>query len=560
MIYSSIPSLRKRSLFNLGHTHLTSMKMGFLVPVMMQECLPGDTWQGDTKLFLRMAPLMAPVMHRLNITISTFYVPTRLLWDDFQNFITGGEDGMDDSVPPTVSIVPTVGSLADHFGLPLTDSEIAVSALPFRAMSLIWNSRYRDQDLQDPLEFSTASGPDTITSTDLLRAAWGKDYFTTARPSPQKGPQLTIPISGLDGDLGVTSDGIMKFSLGNEAARASATSGASVSMSTSSRNSGIGFYGIGVSDTSGSGHTSDAAIQQAHLASAPSLDPSNNNFSWFDPNFSTQATGRFSAISTRPLTYASGLKLNIGPDNSVGLDLNLLREFQAMQIAAERRSLFGSRYEDLLHYWNLPTQDSRLNLPEVISNHNSLVQFSEVLQTSQSLTGQETGVGSMAGHGVGASRSGRWRYFCYEHGYIMTLLCVRPQTVYTQGIERMWTRSTRYDYWNPEYQHIGQRPVLSKEVYADGTDADDQVFGYQNQFDEYRRAKNYVSGEFKTTLDFWHMARQFANRPSLNGEFITSDPTDRIFQLSESLGDQLYVMVNNDILCKRLVDRQGNPM
>lgn len=494
MIYSRMPSLRKRSKFNFGHTHLTSCKMGYIVPIMMQECLPGDTWQGDTKLFLRMAPLVAPVMHRLNITVATFYVPLRLIWDDSQDFLTGGPNGTDDSVPPTVSIAPTVGSLADHFGLPITENNITVSALPFRAMALIWNDRYRDQDLQDPIEFSTESGPDETTPTDLLRASWGKDYFTTARPSPQKGPNLVLPI-GESAPLSYVS-----------------TSGTSFSDA----------YVYKTSDSAGY------------------------------PNYGTD--GNITGVP------AGTYKYQVDLSGVTGVDINTLREYLALQVMQERRSLFGSRYEDLLHYWNLPTQDSRLQLPELISNHNSLVQFSEVLQTSQSLIGTEPGVGAMAGHGVGASRSGRWRYFCYEHGYIMTFLIVRPQAVYTQGIERMWTRRTRMDYWNPEFQHIGQRPVLSKEVYADGTDDDEEIFGYQNQYDEYRRAKNYVSGEFKTTLNYWHMARQFENRPSLNGEFIESNPTDRIFQLSETLGDQLYVMVNNDIVVKRLVDRQGNPM
>lgn len=470
MIYSRIPSLRKRSIFNLGHTHLTSCKMGYIVPIMTQECLPGDTWQGDTKLFLRMAPLLAPVMHRLNITISTFYVPVRIIWDDFEDFITGGPNGTDDSVPPTVSITPTVGSLADHFGLPLTDNAITVSALPFRAMSLIWNDRYRDQDLQDPVEISTESGPDSTTPTDLFRAAWGKDYFTTARPSPQKGPNLVLPI-------GIEAPVVSNLEQ-------------------------ITFHEAGVSYGAYAGNvTENGSDFRRFLAMGTNAGP------YPTPN--------------QPIGFGSSTGLKVDLTGATGVDINTLREYLAMQTMAERRSLFGSRYEDLLHYWNLPTQDARLQMPEIISNHNSLVQFSEVLQTSQSLTGTEPGVGAMAGHGVGASRSGRWRYFCYEHGYIMTFLIVRPQAVYTQGIERMWSRQTRFDYWNPEYQHIGQRPVLSKEIYADGTDADNDIFGYQNQYDEYRRAKNYVSGEFKTTLDYWHMARQFENRPNLNGEFLS---------------------------------------
>lgn len=143
---------------------------------------------------------------------------------------------------------------------------------------------------------------------------------------------------------------------------------------------------------------------------------------------------------------------------------------------------------------------------------------------------------------------------------MMSFLIVRPQAVYTQGIERFWTRQTRYDYWNPEFQHIGQQEVYQKEVYADGTEADNNVFGYQNRYDEYRRGKNHVTGEFRTTLNYWNMARDFENAPSLNAEFITCNPTDRIYQLSAELSDQLYVMVQNDMIAKRLMSRHGNPI
>lgn len=491
---------RKRARFNMSHVNSTTCKMGNIVPVMLSECLPGDTWQGDTKLFTRVAPLVAPVMHRVQQQLYTFFVPNRLLWDNWEEFITGGPDGNNASIPPTVSITPTVGSLADYFGLPITGNAITVSALPFRALALIWNDFFRDQDLQDELAVSTADGADTTTSTELLRANWAKDYFTTARPWPQKGSAVNIPL----GDIApvVTTDVGFRIPA---------------------------YYSAG----------------DAYYVNSIAYDPGN--------------TGSTDIVFSNPTLLTPGQQVNLNADlsNASTITIDELRQAFAIQRWQEKRSLYGSRYEDLLHFWGLSTQDYRLQRPELISVRNSLLQFSEVLQTSPV---DGNGVGNMSGHGVGAMRSGRWRYYCHEHGFLITLLVVRPQAVYTQGIERMWSRSTRWDYWNPEFQHIGQQEVLRKEIFAAGTDADDDIWGYQNRFDEYRRGKNHVSGEFRDTLDYWNMARKFENSPELNGEFLTSNPTDRVFQLSESLSDQLYIMVQNDLLAKRLISRNGNPI
>lgn len=500
----------KRNLFDMSHVNSTTCKMGYHIPIAIQECLPGDTWQGNTQIFMRVAPMVAPLMHRVIITCSTVFIPFRVLWPDFTTFITGGPDGMDDTVPPTVKIIPTAGSLADYLGLPLSENELEVSALPFRAYAMCYNYLWRDQDLQDELPISFESGLDETTSLALMRGAWAKDYFTTSRPWPQKGPDITIPLIG---DTGIESDGPMKFSLGS-AVNSSSLSNGTFAASTS---------------FSGSSGTRSTFVRDASSDS----------------------------ISVLPLSYLSGLRVGDAQGN-IGIDINDLLEAQAMQRFQTRRSLFGSRYEDLLQYWGLKIQDYRLQEPEIVSVSRGRLQFSEVLQTSPDASG--AGVGQMAGHGVGATQSGRFRYYCAEHGYLMTFMVVRPQAVYTQGIERMWSRKTRWDFWNPEMQHIGQQAVLSKEVYADGSEDDESIFGYQNRFDEYRRGKNHVSGEFRTTQNYWNMARIFENRPSLNSEFITCVPTDRVFQLSEENSDQLYCMINNNFLAKRLISRNGNPM
>lgn len=506
--------MRKRSTFDMSHINSTSMKMGYIVPVMYQECLPGDTWQFDSKFFIRVAPLVAPVMHRVWVDSFTFFVPWRILWSKWEDFITGGPDGTDVSVPPTVSIKPTVGTLADYLGLPLSANAISVSALPFRAYAMIWNHFFRDQRLQDELPISLDDGPDTTTSTALQSAAWQKDYFTTASPEPQLGPAVTVPIGQTApvelGSFGANQYPILKWADNPN------TVFVKSSLDVGSSDAAVGVpYGGAIEAGAGNPDIKHMVI---------------------DPRGTLQVD----------LTGVTGVSIN------------QLREASALQRWQEKRMLFGARYEDLLHFWGLRTQDSRLQHPEFIASKHGTLQFSEVLQTSADAN--NAGVGDLYGHGIGAMSTGRHRYYCWEHGIMMSFLIVRPQAVYTQGIERFWTRQTRYDYWCPEYQHIGQQEVYRKEIYADGTDADNTVFGWQNRYDEYRRGKNHVTGEFRTTLDYWHMARKFENAPSLNAEFVTCNPTDRIYQLSADLSDQLYVMVQNDMIAKRLMSRHGNPI
>lgn len=519
--------MRKRSKFNLSHVNSTTCKMGYIVPVMVSEGLPGDTFQGDTKCFTRVAPLVAPVMHRVRQQLYTFAVPLRLLWNNWENFITGGQDGLDASVPPTVSVKPTVSSLSDYFGLPLTNTAISVSALPFRAYNLIWNQYFRDQDLQDEIEISLEDGEDETTPTELLRPTWQKDYFTTARPNPQKGPAIGVPID-------LTAGGQPLITATTTLTGGSISGNGSPTFTTSNS-----IYDQTVRFQSGS-RTSRSLIYYSNSDNSA-------NVTWNNP-----------ALKLNNPTATTSINYNGSEEATTGaFSIDDFREQMALQRWEEKRSLYGSRYEDLLRFWGLQVQDYRLQKAELISTSNTLLQFSEVLQTSPE---NGAGVGNMSGHGMGASRSGRWRYYCHEHCLIMTFLVVRPEAVYTQGIERMWSRNTRFHYWNPEFQHIGQQQVLSKEVYADGSESDETVFGYQNRYDEYRRGKNHVSGEFRTTLNYWNMARIFENRPSLNDEFVTVNPTDRIYQLSESLSDQLYIMIQNDLLAKRLISKNGNPV
>lgn len=513
--------MKKRSKFSLSNFHNTTGKMGFVLPVNLTEVLPGDSIQQSTSVFLRLAPMVAPVMHPVHMVLHHFYIPTRILWEDFEDFITGGPDGMNDSVPPTVSVSPTAGSLADAFGLPLSSAALNVSALPFRAYNMIWNEYYRDQDLQAEIPISYESGSDSTTPVNLLRPSWAKDYFTTARPWPQKGPAVTVPVNM--GDASIPSLNAV-----------TTISGAgSPSFSRGAMGSGSSNMLYNIENSTSSGRPNTAVHTHGSSTRWPLV--------WNDPALSAKTT----------VSYTPG-------EASIGsVDIRDLREAFALQRYAEKRALYGSRYEDLLRTIGVRPQDARLQMPEYLGGSSEVVQFSEVLQTS---AGEHGGVGDLYGHGIGAMKSNRYRRFIPEHGYIMTLLMVRPIPVYAQGIERMWSRKTKEDYWTPELQHIGQQEVLNKEVYADGSADDEKTFGFQNRYDEYRRGVNIVAGEFRTNQDFWTMARIFANRPALNSDFISCHPTDRIFQVTEQNSDQLYMMVKNNIVARRLVDRNGNPM
>ena len=514
--------MKKRAKFNLSNFHNCTFKMGYLYPVNLTEVLPGDSIQLSTSVFLRLAPMVVPVMHPVYMHLSNFFVPSRILWDGFEDFITGGPDGSDTSIIPTLVLNANnapVGSLADAFGIPVQMLDVSgntfgVNALPFIAYYMIWNEYFRDQDLNAEIDLSTITG--TPSSLNLLRPSWAKDYFTTARPWPQKGPDVSVPVNltaaGAPTITGtVVGNGIPRFGVVDSGQDFSNRQNA-LNVSASS-NASVGYNPSARSDL----------------------------LNWQDPALKVN------------IDYSSG-----NPELG-SVNINDLREAFALQRFEEHRSMFGSRYEDLLRYLGVRPQDARLQLPEYLGGFSAPVQFSEVLQTSSDA--ERSGVGDMYGHGIGATKGRRIRRFIPEHGYVMSLLTVRPIPVYSQGLERMWSKRNRFDFWQKEYEHIGQQEVRNSEVYANGKGEEDAAtFGYQNRYDEYRRGVNIITGEFRTNQDYWTMARIFASRPTLNGDFVSCMPTDRIFQVNEQNSDQCYAMVKNNIIAKRLVSKNGNPM
>lgn len=484
----------RRSKHSLSNYKLLSCDQGQLVPIGLQEILPGDTFDHSTSALIRVAPLATPVMHPVRARIHHFFVPHRLIWSDWENFITGGPDGLNASTFPTISSGAgfAVGSLADYLGVPPSVASLSVSALPFRAYALIWNEFYRDQDLQTALTIDLTDGVDTTTNVALQNACWERDRFTLARTTPQKGATVTLP-------------------LGTEA-----------------RVAHDGANGVTVSVWSG------ANSQYRDLVSS-------------------------TASVTAGTTNMTGGTADLYADLSTAsaATITQLRTAFALQQYAENRSLYGSRYSDYLALMGVRSSDARLQRPEYLGGGVETIQFSEVVQTAPGVYDtDEYPLGNLGGHGIGAMKSNRYRRFFEEHGYVISLLSVLPKTIYAQGLEKTWNRRTKEDFFQSELQFIGQDEVQNKEVYAAHA-TPDGTFGYIDRYDEYRRSPSTIAGEFRTTLDSWHMARIFSGTPALNSTFVSANPTDRIY--ASTTTNELQVMVKHKIRARRPVAKTGTP-
>lgn len=520
----------KRSKFSLSHYKLLTCKMGQLIPVTWFEALPGDTIQQATSALVRCAPLVTPVMHPVHVRFHHWFVPNRLLWSSWQDFITGGSDGLNASAAPYILSTNLnghsgnnagVSSLADYLGVPTSGLAGATkfSALPFRAYDLIWNEFYRDEDLQTALTISTADGSDTTSNSALQNISWEKDYLTSSRPWVLKGSSVTMPISG------------------------------------TAPVKGIGITGTATGLVSNPGTMRESTpLPNRTYASAYRWDTpgSAGNEPYLEVDSTTGAT-------VKPLVYAD-------LSQATGIDINTVRHAFALQRFEEARARYGSRYTEYLRYLGVRSSDARLQRPEYLGGGRQTIQFSEVLQTGGTSTGAQTGVGTMAGHGISAMRTNRYRRFFEEHGIVMTLMSVRPRTMYSQRTKRALLRSidstlsgttgTKEDYWQRELQHIGQQGVNGLEVDAQVGGA--SVFGYQDRYDEYRREESSVAGAFRSVLDTWHLSREFGSTPALNSTFVSCVPSTRVF--ADTSSDNLYVMANHHVQARRLVAREGTSM
>lgn len=505
----------KRSKFNLSHTQLLTGTMGRLLPIGVLEVLPGDTIQHAAQTLIRAAPLMTPPMHPVRIDVRHFFVPNRLVWNGWEDFITGGPDGNNADVFPTITETSNVGSILDYLGIPPDPSgsgtPVEFNALPIRALNLIFNEYYRDQDLQNERTVSKNSGPDVLTSTSDIFVNWEKDYFTTARPWEQKGPEITLPLgttapitgTNIVDEGGPVSDPNTRFPLSRGESDSSGHAEVSLLTGTMSVGTPIQLYGL--------------------------LD------------------------GTVDLSEATAATVN---------DLRLALSLQRM---AEARARFGSRYTEYLAYLGVRSSDARLQRPEYLGGSRTSLQFSEVLSTStaQDATGGSVDMaGQFAGHGIGGNRTNRYRKFFEEHGYVISVLSVQPQTMYPHGLFRHWNRRTKEDFFQKELQHIGQQQVLNKEVHGYHNEPDG-IFGFQDRYDEYRRSESQVHGWFRNGqyLQDWHFARDYDPDVALNADFVRSQPTSIPFQLQfvdETPAETLYIAVKHQIVARRMLAARGS--
>lgn len=493
----------KRFLHNASHEVLTTFNQGQFIPILTFDAHPNETLQLKSDLILRTQPLNAPIYAKCKVVITYYAIPIRLLWAEFDQFRTGGADGDANIVAPYVtspaSVGWAIGSLMDYLGAPTGVPDLQASALFARAYNLVWNTFIRDKDLQPARVISTASGSDTTTDLTLANICWEKDNYTSARPYPQKGDAVSIPLTG-DAPVG----------------------------------------GIGISGSTSSGATSNQTIRSA--VSASESAPFGTTNPPLTVNMSSSTT-----TTNRPEIYA-----DLSDVSAVNIeDLRLASAIQRFKELMSRFVGEGTLGE-FYRLFGVAPQDMRMQWPERLGGGDSIIQFSEVLQTAE---GTDP-VGELRGHGIAAAKGRPVIYKTMEDCIIMGFVSVKPKTVYMQGLSKMWSRTSRYDYFMPALQNLGQQPVLFKEVDASNP-TPDGVFGYQDQYYEYRRIESRVSGEFRDTLKFWHMAREFDTPPSLNAEFVEAVPTDRVY--AAGAANQLQVRVWNTVKRKSMVFPQGRP-
>ena len=506
--FSDAPAMyMKRTKFDRSHVYKTTFNSGKLIPVFVDEVLPGDTTRMSINYFARLATPIKPIMDNIYLDWFFFFVPNRLVWEHWQNFCFEQEDPDDsiDYVIPTITATGNsdnayVGSLWDYFGLPLnTSGNISgISALPFRCVYLIWNEWFRDENLQKSIKIQKGDTNEVLDSSrSSEQPSWvftsdtnifpglacpprGKrhDYFTSALPWTQKGPGVSV---GLAGTAPVQGE-----------------------FSISGFKTGI----VSAEDTNNRLQALAVAGQNGRISSYPEITswPTNN-------------------VTVNGLTQ-SGLIANL--DESSVFTINSLRTAFQMQKFYERLARGGSRYTEVLRsFFGVVSPDARLQRPEFLGSFTKMVNVNPIAQTSA--TDNTSPQGNLSAYGVTAAKFHGFTKSFVEHGYIIGFVCARADLTYQQGINKMWLRSTVYDFYWPTFAHLGEQAIELREIYAQGSKDDTTVFGYQERYAEYRYKPSQITGKFRSsvvdgTLDKWHLSQFFKTAPTLNEEFVVENP------------------------------------
>lgn len=491
-LFSQIPSTQiPRSVFDRSHGYKTTFNSGYLVPFYVDEVLPGDSFKLTATLFARLATPIVPFMDNLYLETFFFFVPNRLVWDNWQKF-NGEQKNPNDN---TDFLIPTVSgkdvqnqTLWDYFGLPTNvKAELKVNALPFRAYNLIFNEWFRDENLQDSLNVPTGDGPDNLTDYNLVRRGKRHDYFTSCLPWPQKGPGVEISIGG-SADVSIPA--------GNSLGRIALNEGGAFTVFPYAKT-----YRLDTGSRS-------RVIDSFYLESSEGSEPGSASF--VDVGVTIPAlTGTANLSSATPIS------------------INDLRQAFQIQKLYERDARGGTRYTEILRsHFGVISPDARLQRPEYLGGSSARISINPVQQTSA--TNETTPQGNLAAYGVASDSFHGFSKSFVEHGYVFGFVNVRADLTYQQGLNRMWSRQGRFDFYWPVLAHLGEQAVLNKEIYAQGTADDDKVFGYQERYAEYRYYPGQITGKFRSTdpqpLDSWHLAQKFSSLPTLSSQFIEDNP------------------------------------
>lgn len=542
-----------RSKFSRSSSVKTSFDVGEIIPFYLDEVLPGDTFNIKTSKVVRLQTPLTPFMDNLYLDTYYFFVPNRLVWEHWKNFM--GENTESAWIPQVEYQIPQVtapeggwevGTIADYMGIPTGISNISVSALPFRAYALVMNEWFRDQNLCDPLNIpvddTTIVGVNTGTFvTDVVKggkpyiAAKYHDYFTSCLPAPQKGPDVLIPVGN---DAPVFGNGSALGLLGSASGNnmsALVRTWPVVSPSSSDTTTNLLSYNTYLAGEREPSPLGENSFAETNLSGSV---PSNNAFTmgvvpkeyldqYKDSNY--DMTGLYADLSL-----------------ATGASVNALRTAFQIQKLYEKDARGGTRYIEILKaHFGVTSPDARLQRPEYLGGNRIPINVNQVVQTSNTGT-DTTPQGNVAGVSVTSDSHSDFTRSFVEHGFVLGLMVVRYNHTYQQGLNRLWSRKDRFDYYWPVLANIGEQPVLNKEIYAQGNAQDDEVFGYQEAWADYRYKPSLITGEMRSTyatsLDSWHLGDDYSSLPMLSSEWIQEDSStvDRVIAVSSRVSNQLF--------------------